>query len=121
MAPIESAPLIVYSHLRWDDVWRRPQHVISRVARRRRVLFIEEPKRSESAMSHWEMRDEAPVQVATPWSPLEAPGFGGEQEATLERMLRDLIGERGYQDHVAWLYTPMATPLARAMGSGNES
>ena len=32
-------PLVVYSHLRWDFVYQRPQHVVSRMAGRRRVLF----------------------------------------------------------------------------------
>lgn len=114
MAPLP-APLIVYSHLRWDEIWRRPQHVMSRISRRRRVLFVEEPMHAGSAMSRWELREEGALQVATPFTPLETPGFGGEQEATLERMLRDLIAERGDHDHVAWLYTPMAVPLARAM------
>src|SRR2546421_238897 len=35
--------LVVVSHLRWSFVWQRPQQVISRLARHRRVLFIEEP------------------------------------------------------------------------------
>jgi UDP-galactopyranose mutase len=36
-------PLVVFSHLRWDFVYQRPQHLLSRLAERRRVLFIEEP------------------------------------------------------------------------------
>src|SRR5215204_4858421 len=36
-------PLIVHSHLRWDFVWQRPQQLLSRLARRRPVLFVEEP------------------------------------------------------------------------------
>jgi len=35
--------VIVASHLRWSFVWQRPQQVLSRIARRHRVLFIEEP------------------------------------------------------------------------------
>ena len=35
--------LIVFSHLRWDFVWQRPQHLLSRLAAERRVFFIEEP------------------------------------------------------------------------------
>ncbi len=32
------------SHLRWDFVWQRPQHLLSRAAERRRVVFFEEPR-----------------------------------------------------------------------------
>ena len=35
--------IIVFSHLRWDFVYQRPQHLLSRLAESRRVLFIEEP------------------------------------------------------------------------------
>ncbi len=35
--------LIVFCHLRWDFVYQRPQHLISRLARDCRVLVVEEP------------------------------------------------------------------------------
>src|SRR5687767_14068664 len=35
--------LIVFSHLRWNFVWQRPQHLLTRMADSRRVCFIEEP------------------------------------------------------------------------------
>src|SRR3954466_3595980 len=41
----QRAPLLVcFSHLRWDFVWQRPQHLLSRAAKHYRVLMIEEPK-----------------------------------------------------------------------------
>jgi hypothetical protein len=36
--------LVVFSHVRWDFVYQRPQQILSRLARRYRVLFVEEPK-----------------------------------------------------------------------------
>ncbi len=35
--------LICFSHLRWGFVFQRPQHLMSRFARNRRVFFLEEP------------------------------------------------------------------------------
>lgn len=35
--------MIVFCHLRWQFVYQRPQHIISRMAKTMRVLFIEEP------------------------------------------------------------------------------
>src|SRR4051812_32586901 len=35
--------LLAFSHLRWDFVVQRPQHLLSRIAKERRVFFFEEP------------------------------------------------------------------------------
>lgn len=35
--------IVVFSHLRWEFVTQRPQHIISRFAQDRRILFVEEP------------------------------------------------------------------------------
>ena len=35
--------LIVFSHLRWDFVYQRPQHLMTRLAKHYRVFFFEEP------------------------------------------------------------------------------
>lgn len=35
--------MIVFCHLRWQFVYQRPQHIISRMARTMKTLFVEEP------------------------------------------------------------------------------
>ena len=35
--------MVVFCHLRWDFVYQRPQHIISRMAKDMRILLIEEP------------------------------------------------------------------------------
>ena len=42
VSPAAPAPLICFSHLRWDFVLQRPQHLIGRFAETRRVIFWEE-------------------------------------------------------------------------------
>lgn len=39
--------LIVFSHLRWDFVYQRPQQIISRLSQEYDVLFVEEPIQNE--------------------------------------------------------------------------
>jgi len=34
-------PIVAHSHLSWDNVWQRPQQLLSRVAQRHAVLFVE--------------------------------------------------------------------------------
>ena len=35
--------MVVFCHLRWSFVYQRPQHLISRMAKQYKVLFVEEP------------------------------------------------------------------------------
>jgi glycosyltransferase involved in cell wall biosynthesis len=35
--------MIVFCHLRWEFVYQRPQHIISRLSKELKILFVEEP------------------------------------------------------------------------------
>lgn len=39
----DAQDLVCFSHLRWNFVYQRPQHLLSRFAKHFRVFFIEEP------------------------------------------------------------------------------
>ena len=39
----ETMTLLCFSHLRWNFVFQRPQHLMSRFAREMNVIFWEEP------------------------------------------------------------------------------
>src|SRR4051812_45095800 len=41
---LKTNDVVCFSHLRWDFVYQRPQHIMSRFAKTHRVFFIEEPK-----------------------------------------------------------------------------
>ena len=105
--------LVVFSHLRWGFVYQRPQHLMSRLAGRWRVVFVEEPLRSEGPA--WlEEREIAPLlTVLVPHTPVAATGFHDEQLALLEPLLEAWMQQHAIRDGVAWLYTPMALPLAK--------
>ena len=40
---LEKYDLLCFSHLRWDFVFQRPQHSMSRAAKNGRIFFIKEP------------------------------------------------------------------------------
>lgn len=106
--------LIVYSHLRWDFVYQRPQHVISRLAAKMPVIFVEEPIHRDGE-PHLEIANPAPrLEVVKPVTPSQASGYAPEQISLSEPMIRRLLQERHLSEHVAWLYTPLALPLAKA-------
>src|SRR5579883_2524017 len=104
---------LVFSHLRWDFVFQRPQHLLSRFARSRRVIFVEEPVRDEGA-PHWEFHNRGHnITVCRPHTPIESPGFSPEQLNAIDGMMESLIQQLKLENYVAWFYTPMALPLAQ--------
>jgi len=102
---------VVFSHLRWDFVFQRPQHLLSRFARQHRVIFVEEPMITQGK-PHWEFRDTGTnVIVCRPHTTIEQGGFNDTQLSEIHRLMPDLIGKLDLRNYVAWFYTPMALPL----------
>ncbi len=110
-----SPDLLVFSHLRWDFVWQRPQHLLTRLARRRRVVFVEEPLPHDAGPA-WECRDAGDgVRVCRPRTPSHAPGFHDEQLPLLRQLLPELLQREKLDEYAAWFYTPLAVPLLDAL------
>jgi DnaJ-domain-containing protein 1 len=104
--------LIVFCHLRWDFVFQRPQHLMTRLAEHYNVVLIEEPIFHEGE-AHLKQREVAKnITVVQPHTAIHAPGFHDDQLPTLQTLLADLVpaGEKP----VVWFYTPMALPLLQA-------
>jgi glycosyltransferase involved in cell wall biosynthesis len=101
--------VIVFSHLRWDFVWQRPQHIISRLARTNNIFFVEEP---------------------IPYSPDEEGTFKiTEREngivvlqprmqsknliAHMAKELMPLIASYKMTDPILWFYSPMFKQISK--------
>jgi protoporphyrinogen oxidase/glycosyltransferase involved in cell wall biosynthesis len=105
--------IIVFSHLRWDFVFQRPQHLLTRLARYYPIVFVEEPVHHEGS-SFFKISSPAPnVHVYQPHTPIAMTGFHDDQLPQLRKLLRQLVSD--YDDHVAWFYTPMALPLLQEL------
>jgi UDP-galactopyranose mutase len=105
--------LIVFCHLRWDFVFQRPQHLMTRLAEHYQILFVEEPVFDEGR-AHLKKTAVAPnVTVCQPHTAIHAPGFHDDQIPTLQALLADLV-PAGEQP-VVWFYTPMALPLLQGL------
>ena len=104
--------LIVFSHRRWGSVMRRPQHLLTRLARDFRVFFVEEPVFDAGGPSLARSHPAPGIELLVPHTPVEARGFADEQLALLESLLSDFVTERRIDDPFVWLATPMALPLA---------
>jgi UDP-galactopyranose mutase len=104
--------LVCLSHLRWDFVYQRPQHLLSRCARDRRVIFFEEPMYGEGFRLDVR-RSEEGVLVAVPHLPEGVRGKREAEEALLQALLTRLFSERRVREHVLWYYTPMPVAWTR--------
>lgn len=103
--------LLCFSHLRWDFVWQRPQHLLSRCARARRVFFVEEAIDREGPPRIEVTPRPDGVRVAVPHLPAEAQGE--ERELLQRALVDDLLRAHGIRSYVAWYYSPMALGFTR--------
>ncbi len=103
----ETTDLVCFSHLRWDFVYQRPQHLLSRCAKDRRVFFIEEPIFGNGSMRLETREAESGVHVVVPHLP---DGLRSEIaiNAVMREMTRQLFTDHDIDKYIFWYYTPMA-------------
>jgi UDP-galactopyranose mutase len=108
--------LICFSHLRWDFVFQRPQHLMTRFAQGRRVIFWEEPMPAEGPAPSLDTRtcETSGVVVATPRLPEGMTEM--EREAAQQRLLDNLLAAHP-GDLVRWYYTPMMLGFSRHLSA----
>jgi glycosyltransferase involved in cell wall biosynthesis len=105
--------LVCLSHLRWDFVYQRPQHLMSRFARERRVFFFEEPLPSDGPPRLDVSERPDGLRVVVPRLPAGLPA--DVAEAAQRDLLRGLLDEHRVDDYVLWYYTPMALGFAEGL------
>ncbi|MFN8663120.1 MAG: glycosyltransferase [Thermomicrobiales bacterium] len=100
--------LVCFSHLRWDFVWQRPHHLLSRFARAMPVFVIEEPE-SGHTQAGLRVAEQDGVTVVTPLLPVCTEGFGPATNGEIRDLLAPLLAPLGASDEVIyWYLTPMA-------------
>jgi UDP-galactopyranose mutase len=110
----EPATLLCFSHLRWNFVFQRPQHLMSRFAREMNVIFWEEPvdiaPRETAYLQVREADNAQNVRIVVPHLPQGMPDDA--REAALKRLLDAHVASiRG--PLITWYYTPMMLPFSR--------
>ncbi len=115
MGHIRNLPsdFLCFSHLRWNFVFQRPQHLLSHAARDfKRVFFFEEPVFGNYDEPSLEINKTAEgVHVVQPQIPT---GTSHSETIFAERILLDeLLEEWDIEEYLAWYYTPMALSFSR--------
>ncbi len=96
--------LLCFSHLRWDFVFQRPQHLLTRAARTMRVLYWQEPIWTECVQHSIETHRPAEgVLVVQPQLPHGCDPISAQRE-----LLDALVRDEAVTDPILWYYTPQA-------------
>lgn len=99
--------LVCFSHLRWDFVYQRPQHLLSRFAKERRVFFVEEPIFTDEPSSmNIGAREDKLFVVVPHLNKAEAETKSTEE--LIRSLLDEMFGAKNIKNYVFWYYTPMA-------------
>jgi UDP-galactopyranose mutase len=108
--------LICFSHLRWDFVFQRPQHLMSRFAKMMRVFFVEEPLVGQEEPRFELKQSQHGVVVVTPVLPEDISAADAER---LQRILLDrFISDQGIKQPWLWYYTPMSLAFSDHIEAG---
>lgn len=103
----QTIDVVCLSHLRWDFVYQRPQHLMTRFARANRVFFIEEPVFVNDQMAQLDVSKRGDnLFVITP----RLPKGLSESESNLAQksLIDELMAARNVHNYILWYYTPMA-------------
>ena len=106
------ANLIVFSHLRWDFVFQRPQHLLTRFAAKFNIFFIEEPIFEDIETPSYAFSKRAEnIWVMVPRIPngTEYDEIKNIQKALFDRYMEN----KKLSDYAFWYYTPMALEFSR--------
>jgi len=103
----ETYDLICFSHLRWDFVFQRPQHLLTRFAKDHRVFFIEEPSFGDDEPRFEISKRENGLHVVQPHLP-----HGCDIDAEMNGLVSSLVKEQEITNYVVWFYTPMMIRFA---------
>ncbi len=100
--------LVCFSHLRWNFVYQRPQHLLSRFAAHGRVFYIEEPvfTLEESHLIH--SRGNSGVDVVVPQI-----SHTDDPTTVLQLLIDEFFSKQQIHSYALWFYTPMHLPWTR--------
>lgn len=103
--------LICLSHLRWDLVFQRPHHLLTRATAQFRVVYVEEPEVGDQ--DDIRLRWVGEILIATP----VVAEATADVEAVVAERVRQLVGLCRPRRLVLWYYSPMALPLGEPLAA----
>lgn len=98
--------LIVFSHLRWDFVYQRPQHILTRLAGDFNITFFEEPITDADNKPYYSFKQREDIVIVTPHvSDQLSPK---DKNEALKVLFNEYMTNKDLLNYAFWYYTPMA-------------
>ena len=97
--------IVCFSHLRWDFVFQRPQHLLTRLADHFRIYYVEEPLFFQDQDQYSEVAHNN-IHIIK----LHLKG-DPEQADIIDRqklLIKNLFFKHKINEYILWYYTPMA-------------
>ena len=104
--------LICIAHLRWNFVFQRPQHLMTRAAQGLKTYYVEEPVFGPEDRMECST-DPSGVVVCVPH--VTAGLSAEESHARTAWLLEGLVASEGLRRYVLWVYTPMELPITAGL------
>ncbi len=106
---LQNIDLVCFSHLRWNFVYQRPQHLLSRFSTCTRVFVVEEPIFHDAADKLHINTEADNLYIVIPHL---QHGYSQAEVITKQKeMLNNLISVMEINQFFSWYYTPMALPF----------
>ena len=110
---VDTMDLVCFSHRRWNFVFQRPQHLLTRFAKKMRVFYIEEPMFGKNSNS---------LDVSYPGEniciivPQLTNGLSSEESINIQQtLLAEFLAAHNIEQYITWYYSPMFLPIGRSL------
>lgn len=102
--------IICFSHLRWNFVYQRPQHILGRLAQKFRVFFVEEPVYDTDSPFLDNTISREGVWILVPHIAAEMDDTASSK--TIQHLLQRFFNYFEITQYIFWFYTPMALSVS---------
>lgn len=109
--------ILCFSHLRWNSVYQRPQHLMTRFAKVTNVFFIEEPIYDSPWHGFHSTRPSDDMNVTVLVPRLNKDLKQNDIDRQLGEMLREFLDANEIHEFISWYYSPMAVGYTKSIAS----
>jgi UDP-galactopyranose mutase len=109
----DDAPLICFSHLRWDFVLQRPQHLMNRFGKTRQIYFFEEYIPTDHHAPYLETHPYEGTNIVSLRPRIPHHWDEARRNEGLKQMLDLLLRLNNIRKPILWFYSPQMFTFAR--------